>query len=487
MGMSLKVLPGVRIRLSSRGMRVSGGPRAARVHVGGGRSGVSTGFGPFGAYTSLTPKKRRSSSSGSTGSRASSSATSGGSGSAAAPTSVFSTEDAAVMESAEAIAAFGAQGATAMAELGRQALDARRQETANKALQREQARAEAERVVAAFQAQMLAMATTHHETFDPVTAQTMWVDEDAIRALHVDAAKAATAGVHVGKRKEAVAEANRRADVEIANARAFLAARWNALVANDPMTVVEVLDEAFEDNQSPAVAVGCEDDHVTVIVTVPGAVPETRPELTDRGKLTNKPWQPAEAAAFHLLVIASAILATIKEAWATAPSINAITIVALAQTQQFGIEGLTATSVLYQGTFTRDRHERLAWTHIDPVDEITRADDVLLVRKGRAKAIQPLPLDKHPDLRELINQTEAAWEHEPEPATSAAPQESPAPPATPPANTATSANETLAGSTPVTAGWFDDPWDNGNTESRQLRWWDGNQWTGHLSAPPRGR
>lgn len=395
--------------------------------------------------------------------------------------STFSTEDAAVMASAEAIAAFGAQGATAMAELGRQALDARRQETANKALQREQARAEAERVVEAFQAQMLAMATIHHETFDPVTAQTLWVDEAAIRAFHVDAAKAATSGVQRGKRKEALEEANRRANVEIANARAFLAARWNALVDNHPITVVEVLDDAFEDNQSPAVAVGCEDDHATVIVTVPGEVPATRPELTDRGKLTNKSWQPVDAASFHLLVIASAILATIKEAWATAPSINAITIVALAQTQQFGIEGLTATSVLYQGTFTRERHERLAWTHIDPVDEITRADDVLLLRKGRAKAIQALPLDKHPDLRELINQMEAAWEHEPE--TFAGPDELLAPPPAPTADPATSRSEASAGSAATAPGWFADPWDTGSTESRQLRWWDGTQWTGHLSPP----
>src|SRR5437879_2030923 len=58
MGFSIKLAPGVRIRASSRGIRTSLGPRAARVHIGGGRTGVSTGFGPVGFYTSLGGGRR---------------------------------------------------------------------------------------------------------------------------------------------------------------------------------------------------------------------------------------------------------------------------------------------------------------------------------------------------------------------------------------------------------------------------------------------
>ena len=43
MGFSVKIAPGVRVRASSRGIRTSIGPRAARLHVGGGRTGFSTG------------------------------------------------------------------------------------------------------------------------------------------------------------------------------------------------------------------------------------------------------------------------------------------------------------------------------------------------------------------------------------------------------------------------------------------------------------
>jgi hypothetical protein len=52
MGFSVKLAPGVRIRASSRGLRTSVGPRAARVHFGADRTGFPTGAGPVGFYTS---------------------------------------------------------------------------------------------------------------------------------------------------------------------------------------------------------------------------------------------------------------------------------------------------------------------------------------------------------------------------------------------------------------------------------------------------
>ena len=57
MGFRIKVAPGVRVRVSSRGVRTSVGPRAARVHF------ISTGVGPVRAYTSLGGGRRSKSSS----------------------------------------------------------------------------------------------------------------------------------------------------------------------------------------------------------------------------------------------------------------------------------------------------------------------------------------------------------------------------------------------------------------------------------------
>ena len=63
MGFGFRLMPGVRLRVSSRGVSAGLGPRIARVHVGRG-VGVSSGIGPFSAYTSLTRGRRRSSSGG---------------------------------------------------------------------------------------------------------------------------------------------------------------------------------------------------------------------------------------------------------------------------------------------------------------------------------------------------------------------------------------------------------------------------------------
>jgi hypothetical protein len=47
------------VKVSSRGVRVRVGPRIARVHVGSGRPGISTGIGPFGAYAPIGSRRRK--------------------------------------------------------------------------------------------------------------------------------------------------------------------------------------------------------------------------------------------------------------------------------------------------------------------------------------------------------------------------------------------------------------------------------------------
>lgn len=59
MGFGVRIAPGVRIRASRRGVRVGLGPRAARVHSGSGRPGVSTGVGPVTVWHTLGSSTRR--------------------------------------------------------------------------------------------------------------------------------------------------------------------------------------------------------------------------------------------------------------------------------------------------------------------------------------------------------------------------------------------------------------------------------------------
>jgi hypothetical protein len=59
MGIYLKILPGVKVRLTRRGVRWDIGPRAARLHLGAGGPGVSTGARPTSVYRGLRRKCRR--------------------------------------------------------------------------------------------------------------------------------------------------------------------------------------------------------------------------------------------------------------------------------------------------------------------------------------------------------------------------------------------------------------------------------------------
>lgn len=60
MGLSVgfKIAPGLSVRASGRGIRTSAGPRVARVHVGGGSSTLSSGFGPFAASTTSSGNRK---------------------------------------------------------------------------------------------------------------------------------------------------------------------------------------------------------------------------------------------------------------------------------------------------------------------------------------------------------------------------------------------------------------------------------------------
>ena len=58
MGVYFRLLPGVKVRLTRGGVRFGLGPRGARLHLGSGGPGVSTGAGPFTWYRPLRRRRR---------------------------------------------------------------------------------------------------------------------------------------------------------------------------------------------------------------------------------------------------------------------------------------------------------------------------------------------------------------------------------------------------------------------------------------------
>lgn len=196
---AVRVANGVRLSTSSRGLRAHVGPRGARIHVGGGRTGVSTGAGPFTAYTGLSSTSRSRSSSGPT-----------------------------------------------RAQL---------------------AQGEKERMFLELRSQIQAIVDMHRLEFPSVERQRIPppdpVDD---RPLITAREKQFLAGIRIWKRAErktakerakeaAAADACRLAEdrtKEYKKRQTELDRWWDLLSRNDPETVIETVDEAFEDNSAPA-------------------------------------------------------------------------------------------------------------------------------------------------------------------------------------------------------------------------------------------
>jgi len=162
MGFSVRLAPGVRVRASSRGVRTSLGPRVARVHVGGGRTGFSTGVGPVSYYTGGSGTRRRTSSGPRTG------------------TATANRQLAAATRAAEKID-------------------------------------QAEVLAAA----LTAILNVHRADFSAAQRRTAPapppIDVAAFREKHVKEAKAATSFFSRAERKAALAEAERRAQIDAEN------------------------------------------------------------------------------------------------------------------------------------------------------------------------------------------------------------------------------------------------------------------------------
>jgi hypothetical protein len=360
MGFSVRLAPGVRVRASSRGVRTSLGPRVARVHVGGGRTGFSTGAGPVSFYTGAGQSRRRTSSGTRTGT------------------------------------------ATANRQLA----------VATRAAEKME------------QAQSLAAALTtilnvHRAEFPPAQRPTAptppQVDPSAFRKKHVSEAKAATSVFARSDRNAALAEAERRAQIDAANLaaqydqervawQASLDNQWTALIANDPDTVLVMLADAFEDNEAAAAAVGVEGSEVTLVVMVPSAdsIPERRPTTTAAGNLSLKKLTKSETAAMYTELVCGHALVTVKETFAVAPALQSARVVALRATPRDAYGKVWPQAVL-AARFERSSLTGIQWAHADASRVVNDAStDKILLHKGVTREIMPIDLAKEPQLAAVV-------------------------------------------------------------------------------------
>lgn len=359
MGFSFKVAPGVRIRASRRGIRAGIGPRALRLHAGGGRPGLSTGIGPFGAYGSLGGRRR--------GRRRSSRGTS-------------------------------------------QAAYRREVAAANRA----QKAAEAEDLLAEFDAIM----SVHREDFptatQPDACRTVVPTEGQLYRQFEREALKRIGLLRRSLRREARERARTNSQVEharlVAEADAQqqalqreLDAWWSKMLANDADTVLAALEEAFEDNEAPAAAVGLHGDELSLVVLAPtiDEIPERMPSVTAAGNLSLRKINKSARNGYYVALVIGQLLVTLREAFGVAPSVRSVR-AAVLRFADPDAYGRPRVDCLAAARFTRDALEGVRW---DIATAVTIFNDVStdrVIKQTAAGELRPIDMRTEPELRALI-------------------------------------------------------------------------------------
>lgn len=360
LGFSIKVAPGVRVRASSRGVRTSLGPRAARVHVGGGRTAVSTGAGPLTLYSALGG-----------GARARARTRPGGRVSGPTPAQVRKAEEAARL-------------AEVLAELRH----------------------------------------IHRAPFSaatpPVAPPLPQPDVVAVYRRHE---REALEGIGVLRRSERAAARQRGAAAAIAELAASsraaqqqrdsqqrqLDALWEALCANDHDVVLATLEEAFEDNSAPAAAVGVSGSEASLLVLAPepDIVPERAPSTTAAGNLSLRRMPQGDRDALYTEAVMGHVLVTLREAFAVAPGLQSGRVVACRPVSA-DAGSVVRLDCLLAGRWTRSSLDDVAWETTGAAEGAQETATELLVKLRSGRKLLPLDLDQHPEIAVLLDGVDAA-------------------------------------------------------------------------------
>ncbi len=349
-GVSFRLAPGVRIRATSRGLRASVGPRSARLHVGAGRTTVSSGLGPMTVWTPLAGRTRPTA--------------------ARRPT--------VAQQQAQARAA----------DRARQVQAVRRVEDALTGLHRQ------------------AFAAAGRPVLPPVAG----ADPRRVASVRKAMRARRRAGIafwRLAERRAAARAAEVEAQTELDRQRtgavvlgqyrqALAEEHWQRLAGHHPLTVVQTLDDAFADNASDSLCVDAGHDPVTgrrwvtVVIHIGGLdlVPEHRPDTTPAGRPTLRRRTQTDRNHLYLRALASTVAATAKEAFAVAPAADDVRVLVVR-----GVDGDSGREAVYAGTLRREALAGLDWASIDPLEPVLAADGAQLNRQGRTREVTALSVD----------------------------------------------------------------------------------------------
>ena len=282
-------------------------------------------------------------------------------------------------------------------------------------------RAQEIEAVIALDQELIRLGTVHEHSFPkaqpPGAAEAAAIDEKAIRKqleqeqlkgvplLRFSERRAAKQKAREGL-EGAVAADVAKADEARQERQRELDDAWRKLIENDPDTVLATLEDAFADNDAPAAAVSCLGDRVDLLMRWPQldeVVAERKSAVTPTGRPTHRKRSKTERHALYLEVMASNALATVKEAFASAPGLNQAGVLVFRGAEDPAI-GHVVLEPLFAGVITRQMLDELNWSRINPAATIVAAPDAVIGLKGKSKELKPIDVTDDPETAAALAQ-----------------------------------------------------------------------------------
>lgn len=162
---------------------------------------------------------------------------------------------------------------------------------------------------------------------------------------------------------------------------------WSALQSGDPRVLSAALITAFADNPAPVSLGPVTSTSAVLLLFLPGTnvLPEKMAHVTPTGRLSSKAWPKSEFNSVYGQLLGAHLLATIREAYAIGPSLNALQII--------GVSESSSTDVYFDIAINRASYN---YTDDHSGETILSSEPYGFRRTGKAGSILPWPPEQLP-------------------------------------------------------------------------------------------
>jgi hypothetical protein len=136
-------------------------------------------------------------------------------------------------------------------------------------------------------------------------------------------------------------------------------------------------------------------------------IPDQKPAQTPTGKPTLHKRNKTERNQLYVSMLASHVLATVKEALAVCPGLEEVTVAVLRRQVSAGL-GPDRLDVVCCGTLPRTLMRDVEWSSVDLSRVLDEVPQALIRRRGAAGDLQPVDLTDEPRLADVVAQAQAA-------------------------------------------------------------------------------